>query len=290
MVSLAIIDHPSGADGILTGYVAPEKFFMKALQYISAARESHSLHNIEAMTLLVLYNLRSPSNSGIWYMVGLAMRSAVDIGLHREAYSAKLGIYEVQLRRRLFWSIYYLDRVVALSLGRPFSIADRDIDVSLPYDIDDSIHTDDAIMQAVAQLSRSSTSQNLSSLTMSINLTRLKRLESQIQCEIYRVDKSVSSLLCEISPLLASLENWKVRLPVMKASEKDYLLLQWNKAVRLLLQPFLPILNPGDSLIELCLKASGQVCELFKRLHQSAAYGHSFIAVHSIFIAGVTMW
>ena len=46
-------------------YTPPENFFMKALQYISAARESHSVHNIEAMTLLVLYNLRSPSNSGI---------------------------------------------------------------------------------------------------------------------------------------------------------------------------------------------------------------------------------
>lgn len=47
-------------------YTSPENFFMTALQYISAARESHSVHNIEAMTLLVLYNLRSPSNSGIW--------------------------------------------------------------------------------------------------------------------------------------------------------------------------------------------------------------------------------
>ena len=60
--------------------------------YISAAGESHSVHNIEAMTLLVLYNLRSLSNSGIWYMTGLAMRTCVDLGLHREAYYGKCAI------------------------------------------------------------------------------------------------------------------------------------------------------------------------------------------------------
>ncbi|KAK0121158.1 hypothetical protein ONS96_011337 [Cadophora gregata f. sp. sojae] len=79
-------------------YTPPENFFMKALQYISAARESHSVHNIEAMTLLVLYNLRSPSNSGIWYMIGLAMRTCVDLGLHREAYYGNNKPYEGQLR------------------------------------------------------------------------------------------------------------------------------------------------------------------------------------------------
>lgn len=38
-------------------HTPPENFFMTALQYVSAARESHSVHNIEAMTLLVLYIL-----------------------------------------------------------------------------------------------------------------------------------------------------------------------------------------------------------------------------------------
>lgn len=103
-------------------YIQPENFFMTALQYISAARESNSVHNIEAMTLLVLYNLRSPSNSGIWYMIGLAMRTCVDLGLHREAYYGKVTPYEGQLRRRLFWTVYFLERVIAVSVGRPYSM------------------------------------------------------------------------------------------------------------------------------------------------------------------------
>lgn len=103
----------------------PENSPMPALQYISAARESHSVHNIQAMTLLVLYNLRSPSNSGIWYMIGSAVRTCIDLGLHRETHYAKTTPYEGQLCRRLFWSVYFLVRVIAVSLGRPYSLADQ---------------------------------------------------------------------------------------------------------------------------------------------------------------------
>jgi Fungal specific transcription factor domain/Fungal Zn(2)-Cys(6) binuclear cluster domain len=277
----------------LTGsydYTSPEKFFMAALQYISAARESHSIHNIEAMALLVLYSLRSPSNSGIWYMVGLAMRTAVDLGLHREEHYRNITPYKSELRRRLFWSIYLLERVVALSLGRPFSIADRDIDTKLPFDFDDSTRDDDIIAQTLANPSTSMGSRPTTNLTLWINYIQIKRFESRIQSTVYRVDKPVSSLFPKVASLLSSLETWERNLPNLTVSENDYTRLQWNKAIQLLLQPFLSTLNPHDKLIERCLKASGQICEIFKRMHQRDSYGHSFIAVHSTFMAGVTMW
>lgn len=271
-------------------YTPPEKFFITALQHISAARESHSVYNIEAMTLLVLYSLRSPSNSGIWYMIGLAMRTSIDLGLHREAHYNNLSPYRGQLRRRLFWSVYFLERVVALSLGRPYSIADRDIDANLPHDFDDSIRDDAFISETLNAVPLPVGSRPTSNLTMCIALIQLKRLESQIQTNIYRVDKTISSLFPEVTPLLSAIQDWEQSLPSLTESENDYLHLQSNKAIRLLLQPFLTIVDPNDKLIGICLQASGQICESFKRLHQRNSYGHSFVAVHSIFVAGVTIW
>ncbi|KAE9380683.1 hypothetical protein N431DRAFT_540260 [Stipitochalara longipes BDJ] len=269
----------------------PENFFMTALQYISAARESHSVHNIEAMTLLVLYNLRSPSNSGIWYMIGLAMRTCVDLGLHREAHYGNVSPYEGQLRRRLFWTVYFLERVIAVSVGRPYSIADRDIDVALPLEIDDSVRDDGLIARTLAvspspsfQASRPS-----SNITLAIQCFRMKRLESHIQGEIYRVDRPISSLVSKIGSCMKLLEDWHRALPPSTPYESDYLNMHYYKAVRLLLQPFLMILPSTDQRVALCLQASGQICQIFKRLHQRDSYGHSFIALHSVFIAGVTM-
>lgn len=272
-------------------YTPPENFFMTALQYISAARESHSVHNIEAMTLLVLYNLRSPSNSGIWYMIGLAMRTCVDLGLHREAYYGSVTPYEGQLRRRLFWTVYFLERVIAVSVGRPYSIADRDIDASLPLEIDDTVRDDGLIARTLA-VSPSPTfqaSRPSSNITLGVQCIRLKRLESHIQGTIYRVDRPIDSLVSKISPTLKLLEDWHRGLPPSTPYESDYLNMHYYKAVRLLLQPFLMILPPTDQRVALCLHASGQICQIFKRLHQRDSYGHSFIALHTVFIAGVTM-
>lgn len=307
-------------------YTSPESYFITALQYISAARESHSIHNIEAMMMLgqffltsqpllviltpqpVLYNLRSPSNSGIWYMIGLAMRTAIDLGLHREAHYTSLKPYQCQLRRRLFWTVYFLDRIVAVSLGRPVSIADQDIDANMPLDLDESIYDDKVIEQLLARpphLPRPT-----SDLTMCMSLIKLKRIESRIQSNIYRVDKSIESLFPEVALLQAQLCEWRNTTPSLTVAEDDYLLLQYNKAIRLLIQPFLTILDPQDDLIRKCLISSGQICQVrsttwvhfedkayifsnfqvFKRMFQRDSYGHSFISVHSIFIAGVTIW
>jgi hypothetical protein len=273
-------------------YTPPENFFMTALQHISAAKDSHSIHNIEAMTLLVVYNLRSPSNSGIWYMTGLAMRTCVELGLHRDAHYAKFSAFEAQLRRRLFWSVYFLERVIAVSLGRPYSISDRDIDASLPLDIDDTVRDDGLIERTLAASSSATflSSRPTSNLTMGVQLIKLKKLESQIQTTIYRVDRPLASLIPKLPGILHRLDDWHKSLPPCPTSEADYLNVHYNKAIRLLLQPFLTILPPADPYIQLCLQASGQICQIFKRLHQRDSYGHSFIALHSVFIAGVTMW
>src|SRR5262249_23680217 len=50
-----------------------------------------------------------------------------------------VSAFEEQMRRRLFWQCYSLDRHASSTLGRPFGIADEDIKVDLPADIDDDI-------------------------------------------------------------------------------------------------------------------------------------------------------
>ncbi|KAI6715194.1 hypothetical protein JHW43_002312 [Diplocarpon mali] len=97
------------------------------------------------------------------------------------------------------------------------------------------------------------------------------------------------ALVPKISPTLELLEDWHRALPGSSPYESDYLNMHYYKAVRLLLQPFLTILPATDERVALCLQASGQICQIFKRLHQRGSYGHSFIALHSTFIAGVTM-
>jgi hypothetical protein len=110
------------------------------------------------------------------YIVGVAIRLAVDLGLHYEDGSdvdllggdptAGAGIetesgriptekwlkdrgrrlYTRDLRRRLWWCTYALDRLVSTCVGRPFGISDQVITTEFPSHLDDDYITPDGFL------------------------------------------------------------------------------------------------------------------------------------------------
>lgn len=258
---------------------------MTALQHVSAACETRSVQNVEAMTLLVIYHLRSATSHGLWYMIGLAMRTCIDLGLHRKANTAHLDPFTAQLRRRLFWTVYYLERAISLSLGRPFSIADRHIDLDLPLDVDDDVR-DPAILSPP----QPPPTTKVTTLSLAVALFRLRQIDSKIQHSIYRADRPLHTLRPKMDKLYRELEEWKASvLPRFHGSELDYPMLHFNRSVRLLIQPFLPLLPVTDPYYHICLRAAGDICQTHKKLHQTLEYGHSFLAVQTVFVAGITL-
>ncbi|KAJ5170736.1 Transcription factor [Penicillium coprophilum] len=264
-------------------YTNPERFYIAALQHVPTMCEARSIENIEAMVLLVVYHLRTASSHGMWYMIGLAMRTAIDLGLHRKANESNLDPFTTQMRRRLFWTVYYLERVVSMSLGRPFSISDRHIDLDLPVEVDDDIE-DPTLLTAPLDPNKTT------SLTFAIYLFKLRRIDSRIQHKIYRADRPLSSLRPKMDPLYLELEQWKESaLLRFSGPDLDYPMLHFNRAVRLLIQPFLPLLPITDPYYQICILAAGNICQSHKRLHQTLEYGHSFLAVQTVFMAGITL-
>ena len=129
----------------------------------------NGLEQLQAVLLLAGFALLRPVAPGLWYIVGVAVRLAVDLGLHHEEIggfedSSKVEIkqgHDVQsskidpdlqstkhlgwrawiqdLRRRLWWSTYSFDRLVSTCVGRPFGISDQAITTEFPAVIDDPL-------------------------------------------------------------------------------------------------------------------------------------------------------
>lgn len=59
------------------------------------------------------------------------MKLCVDLGFHRKKRQFLEPTIQSEVEKRQFWACYYVDRDLALSLGRPPSISDRDIDVEV---------------------------------------------------------------------------------------------------------------------------------------------------------------
>lgn len=80
------------------------------------------------LTMTSLLRLNAASRVG-----GIITRTAFHLGLHRcPARFACFSSEEADIRRRLFWSIYSLERYLSQALGVPLSIRDDDIDVCYP--------------------------------------------------------------------------------------------------------------------------------------------------------------
>lgn len=271
---------------------SPEQFYVFAMQHVASVREASPIQNLEATVLLILYHLRSESRSGLWHLTGLAMRTVTEIGLHREASTKGLPPFEAQLRRRLFWSVYALESILAGTLGRPISLSDCDVDQPLPLSIDDDddrMRTESVDEPPAPQGSHQATYPP-SNMSQFILLSQLHIFEARIQRKVYRVDRKIITLQSKMHQLLIDLEAWRRTIPLtFQASERDRVMLHYHRAVRLLLQPFLAILDPGSEVFRKCADAAGQICQIHKRLHQTPEYGHSFVAVHTVFVSGITL-
>lgn len=82
----------------------------------------------------LLITLRQSAES--WSLLGVAIRAAQAIGLHRDGTKLGLDAVTTERRRRLWALIYYLDRTTSMLLGRPQAIDDKTSDCLPPCDVD----------------------------------------------------------------------------------------------------------------------------------------------------------
>ncbi len=113
-----------------TGNFFPEQHYEQALRHLDEICRYHDMRTVQVLLLFSIYSLRSPRGPGAWTYVGLAMRNCIEMGLHRRTMK-KRSILENEMRKRIFWVCYCLDRQISIILGRPFAISDRDIDVEV---------------------------------------------------------------------------------------------------------------------------------------------------------------
>ncbi|KAJ5682731.1 hypothetical protein N7462_005896 [Penicillium macrosclerotiorum] len=150
----------------------PEEYHASAIVHLESFLGSSSsegfggLEELQAVLLLASFALLRPVAPGLWYIVGVAMRLAVDLGLHYEdgvgLDSGSKDGNQVQsridarergrrewvrdLRRRLWWCVYSFDRLVATCVGRPFGISDQAISTEFPSMMDDKYITKSGLL------------------------------------------------------------------------------------------------------------------------------------------------
>lgn len=125
---------------------------------------------------------------------------------------------EKETRRKLWWGVYTLDRMLALSLGRPLGIEDCDCDVELPVNVDD-----ESLPEYFAGAPMTQESEELSLMTGFIYLGTLYVIAGRVMRQVYSVNMSTDNLEPEgkaqlqrdVEILDKELTKWLDDLPVV---------------------------------------------------------------------------
>lgn len=116
--------------------VAPDKLSISPSVTLAIAGQFASHNDILTLQAILMAQLRSVSTMALRMassLSGLLSRLLLHAGLHRCPHRyEQLDGASRELRKRIFWSAYILDRYISQALGLPPTIADSDIDVCAP--------------------------------------------------------------------------------------------------------------------------------------------------------------
>ncbi|KAI7866613.1 fungal-specific transcription factor domain-containing protein [Spinellus fusiger] len=125
-----------------------DRMMEKAREVMSIAHKRSRISTVQTLALITLFGEKEDTSINAtpfhWFSAGMAIRMAQDLGLHISSPEWHIPSHEVELRKRIWFGLYSIDRWLSAKLGRPITILDSDITLDLPslYEVDCLHHTD----------------------------------------------------------------------------------------------------------------------------------------------------
>lgn len=106
--------------------IAEQYFYRGRELAISSFMDDPSLLTVQSYILIAFYLLTSCRRNGAFMLLGIAIRAAYALGLHRSDISALFETRERQTREKVWKSLRVLDLFMSASLGRPPATSEVD--------------------------------------------------------------------------------------------------------------------------------------------------------------------
>ncbi|KAJ5115378.1 hypothetical protein NUU61_001137 [Penicillium alfredii] len=113
-------------------------FRMRVKELLGSALDRSEITTIQALLVMTssLFAL-GDERSAAWLYAGTAFRMIIDLGMHVDATMLtnmrRLSDEDLEIRRRVFWGAFVVDKIQSLYQGRPASLQDFDTKVSLTF-------------------------------------------------------------------------------------------------------------------------------------------------------------
>lgn len=247
-----------------------QRLFTAALEYRESAVRPNTIVGVQSLLFLIQYATLNPSVLDAWYLIGVGMRSCIDLGLHRDPQPLdSVSPSLMETRRRLWWSIYSFDRSISLGCGRPTGISDCMIGARLPTFRIESMATEDQI-QGYLQRYRA----------LQIQSQIYDLLDTKAEC----ISTSPRSIVLDLSD---KLETW--RRDNAPSHSQTLVESEWLMGKMLLYRPCQLVPQRTRTELRELWDASLRFSTLYRQLVESNGIFYVQIASEKIYWVGLAM-
>ncbi|BCS23472.1 uncharacterized protein APUU_31697A [Aspergillus puulaauensis] len=282
-----------------------ETYHLRAAERLNEVLQRGDTQALQAMLLLCQYrmvNSVQDTSTSMWHLVGVAARMCLELGLHREQ------VYQVpkpsemsssivvahEIRRRCFWSVIAMDRIVSITLGRPLAIRLQDTDVALPDPSLDSLVNDPSGLCITALFVHIVRYRVICGDIMSALHTGSTRTQTDAESALRARDNLANTLAQWHSDTAnLSLEDEPSSQPQHQSSFRTpewYAMLYYNALLMLYRpSPALSGISMRDpTVLQSIFVAAKQAITIYAQLHRWKRINYTWITLHAVFMAGLS--
>ncbi|KAI1753365.1 fungal-specific transcription factor domain-containing protein [Xylaria castorea] len=117
--------------GYTSRKAARRAFFTKARLLYDFDYENDRLLLVQGLLLMTYWYETPDDQKDTWHWMGVAISLGHTIGLHRNPANTNMPPQRRKLWKRIWWSCFMRDRLIALGMRRPTRIKDEDFDVPM---------------------------------------------------------------------------------------------------------------------------------------------------------------
>lgn len=194
-------------------------FRMRVKELLGSALDRSEITTIQALLVMTssLFALGDERSAG-WLYAGTAFRMIIDLGMHVDATMLinmrQLSDEDLEIRRRVFWGAFVVDKVQSLYQGRPASLQDFDTNVSLSFlDHYEELEHWQPFAYSDVQSYPGSPAYSVSTFT---ELCKLSLILNGILNKVYSErssNRSPQELMATLASLDTQLQSWQHGLP-----------------------------------------------------------------------------
>lgn len=289
----------------------PYGYYLAALTHIDAIPLIGSADAVQNLLLIARFGMYHHIGTSLWDISHFCMRQCIELGYHLPALPGTAPLHD-QKCRRIFWECYVLDRYSSGILGRPFAIADEDVEAPLPV-----LANDDEIGDIADILGfdpAANTVQHATELTVCVFCIKLRRITSRIYSEFYTGRKhsarsgtatpsqylTAGHVQTKLQEFLTELVAWRKDAPVFAFPRSLYERSEWydfmmEKDKLILIRGAMHAApkrkngTPSADHLDMCYETASKVITLYADMQQrrQITWTRSYFQV--IFTAGLSV-